>query len=116
MKKTVTALLLGAALIPVAVFAGSHFGDKRDGHRLERMTETLQLSEQQQAEVQKIFQAQREKRQALREESRNMIDAVLSEEQRATLAKYREERRKRFCDRKGGGEGHQHGYGHHREG
>ena len=106
MKHKITALLLGATLIPAVVIAGGHFGEKRDGHRLERMTEHLQLNEQQQAEVKQILDAQREQRRALREETQQRIQSVLSEEQRATMAKHREQRRKRSCD-------HEEGKGHH---
>jgi Spy/CpxP family protein refolding chaperone len=106
MKKTVTALTLGAILIPAAVFAGNHFGghyfgERHDGHRLARMAEHLQLSEQQQTQVQQIFTEQRDKRTALREETRSRIDAVLSEEQRAKVQTWREQRHKGFCARHG---------------
>jgi Spy/CpxP family protein refolding chaperone len=110
MKKRVVALLLGAALVPAAVIAS---GEHRMEHRLERMAEHLQLNTQQQAEVKKIFETQRDKQRALRQETRGMIQAVLSDEQRATLARHREERRKRFCSRDGNrahhGEHHGHG-------
>ena len=107
MKKTVAALALGAIIIPAAVIAGSHFGAQHDGHRLARMAEHLQLSEQQQADVQKIFAEQHDKRMALRDETRSRIDAVLTEEQRAKVQAFREQRQKAFCDKHGMGPQHE---------
>lgn len=110
MKKTIAAITLGAVLIPAAVIAGGHYG----GHRFERMSEHLQLNEQQQAEVKKIFEEQREERRAMREKTRERISAVLTEEQRAKWDAMRDQRRKRFCghDGKGHDPHHEHGEGY----
>lgn len=108
MKKTVAALLIGATLIPAAVIAGGHFGQ----HRFERMSEQLQLSEQQQTEVQKILEEERQQHRDLRDKSRERISAVLNDEQRAKLEQLREQRGKRFCDRDHDGEKHRQGDGH----
>jgi len=108
MKKTVTALALGAILIPAAVFAGSHFSEQRQEHRLERMTEHLQLTTQQQTEVRRIMDEQQDKRRALHDETRQRIAAVLTGEQRTKAQALREQRRKGFCDHHGK---HPHGEG-----
>jgi Spy/CpxP family protein refolding chaperone len=116
MKKSLTALALAAALIPVAVLAGGQFGEKRLDYRVERMTEQLQLDTAQQAEVRKILQEQQAQRRALREQTRERIDATLTDEQRAKLAEWREQRAKRFCDKRRN-DAHRHGphhpYGEH---
>jgi len=104
MKKTIVALMLSATLIPAAVFAGSHYGDKIE-HRVERMTEQLQLNEQQRVEVQKIFEEQYEKKRAMREqmraETQARIGKVLTPEQQAQWQQQREARKQRACDHHG---------------
>jgi len=114
MKKTVAALALSAILIPAAVIAGSHYGDRGE-HRAERMAEHLQLSEQQQTEVQKIFEEQRakrqEQRQQMRTETQARLNKVLTPEQQAKWQEYRQARKDRFCDKHGKGERYEHGKG-----
>jgi Spy/CpxP family protein refolding chaperone len=107
MKKTVAAMALGAILIPAAVIAGGHYGE----HRAERMTEKLQLTEQQQTEMKKIYDEQREQRRALREQSQKRFNDMLTPEQQAKWQQLRDERGQRFCDRDG-----RHGMGHPRNG
>jgi Spy/CpxP family protein refolding chaperone len=113
MKKTVAALALGAILLPAAVIAGGHFGEHRADRKVDRMAEHLQLTEQQQAEVKDIFASQREKHMKLRDETHEKIQAILTEEQRATMAKHHEEREGRFCGKSWKG-GHGEGYRHER--
>lgn len=108
MKKTFIAAALGAVLIPAAVIAGGHFGEQRLEQRLEHMTSGLQLDEAQQAELRNIFEEQRAQHQALREQTRERIDATLTDAQRAKLAEWREQRAKRFCDKRRN-DGHRHG-------
>jgi len=114
MKKTVAALALSAILIPAAVIAGSHYGDRGE-NRAERMAEHLQLSEQQQSEVQKIFEEQRakrkEQRQQMRTETQARLNKVLTPEQQAKWQEYRKDRKDRFCDKHGKGERYEHGKG-----
>lgn len=118
MKKTVTALALSAILIPAAVIAGGHYGDRGE-HRAERMAEYLQLNDQQRTEVQKIFDEQRAKRQAqreqMRQETRAQLDKVLTPEQQAKWQEMRDRRMAR-CDRDGKGYGHHHGDDRHEGG
>ena len=103
MKKSIAALALSAILIPAAVFAGSHYGNKTE-HRIERMSEQLQLSEQQRAQVQQIFEQQHEKKLALRAETHERISQVLTPEQQAQWQQYRKDRKQRACDHHGKGE------------
>ena len=105
MKKTLAVLALGAILIPAAVLAGGHYGDHRGEKRIGRMTEELQLSDQQRAEIEKIFQAQQEQRRALREQTREQIGNVLTPEQKKKWEQHMEERRQHRCDHDGKGYG-----------
>ena len=115
MKKTVAALALSAILIPAAVIAGSYYGDRGE-HRAERMAEHLQLNEQQQIEVQKIFDEQRAKRQdqrqQMRPETQERSGKVRTPEQQAKWQEYRQARKDRFCDKHGKGEHHERGEGY----
>lgn len=123
MKKTITALALGAILIPAAAVASSYDGHHGE-HRAERMAEHLQLNEQQRGEIQQILDEQRDKRRAWREqmraETQDRINKVLTPEQQAKWQQHREERMARMCDRHGkDGKGYHHeeherGEGHHR--
>ncbi len=98
MNRTLIAVALSLA-IPAAVAAGmgnpGHGGPHR-GPNLERMTETLGLSEEQQAQMEIVIQTQQEKRQALREETRTSIRAILTPEQEATMDEMRQARRARW--------------------
>jgi Spy/CpxP family protein refolding chaperone len=58
--------------------------DERLDRRIEQMTERLDLTEKQQAQIRAILDAQRAKRAEERAAVRKQIDAVLTEEQRAT--------------------------------
>ena len=53
------------------------------------MTETLGLSEKQRAQMEIVIQTQQEKRQALREETRTSIRAILTPEQQAKVDEMR---------------------------
>ena len=66
------------------------------GPNLERMTQTLGLSEEQRAQVEIVIQTQQEKREALREETRASIRAILTPEQQASLDEMRQARRARW--------------------
>ncbi|EIC21073.1 Spy/CpxP family protein refolding chaperone [Thiorhodovibrio frisius] len=99
MNKTMipVAAMLSALLVgPVA--ASPHGGGpgKAGGQgaeqRLERMTEQLDLSAEQQQAMAAIFDAQASQRAKMRAQMREQIDAVLTEEQRAKRAELRAER------------------------
>lgn len=98
MRKTIIAVALSAALIPTLAATSPLYGP-----RLDRMAERLALTEEQKAQVELIFQEQREKRQALCDETHARLDAVLTEEQRAELAQMRNSKRHHDCGRGGWG-------------
>jgi Spy/CpxP family protein refolding chaperone len=60
------------------------------------MTETLGLSDEQRAQMEIVIQTQRAKRQALREETRTSIRAILTPQQQATMDEMRQARRARW--------------------
>lgn len=86
-------------------------------HRLERMTELLELTTDQADRVRSVFdaahtrraeireldgEARRDARQALKSEVRASLSEILSEDQMARLREHREERRSRRNHRRGG--------------
>ena len=90
MKKTITlsatilTLVLATAASAKPPWMG--YGTSQEGrldHKIERMTEQLGLTPEQQAEVRAIFEARRAQRDAERKAVREQVDAVLTEEQRA---------------------------------
>jgi Spy/CpxP family protein refolding chaperone len=98
MRKTIIAVALCAAIIPVlAATSPVH------GPRLDRMAERLALTEEQKGQVELILTEQQQKRQALRDETRARMDEVLTEEQRAKLDEMRNSRSHRDCWRGGPG-------------
>lgn len=102
MKKTLIAIALTLA-IPTAIAAGlgamGEYGPPR-GPNLERMTQTLGLSDEQRTEMESVFQTQAEKRRALREETRTLIRAILNEEQLAKMDEMRHRRMERVAGEK----------------
>jgi len=102
MNKTLIAVALSLA-IPTAFAAGlgavGEYGPPR-GPNLERMTQTLGLSDEQRTEMESVLQTQAEKRQALREETRTLIRAILDEEQSAKMDEMRQHRKERLADRR----------------
>ena len=98
MNKTLIAVVMSLA-IPAAVAAGMGNpgqGGPPRGPNLERMTETLGLSEEQKAQMEIVIQTQQEKRQALREETQISVRAILTPEQQAKMDEMRQARRARW--------------------
>ncbi len=67
---------------------------QRIQRRLERMSEYLELSDTQRAQIKSIFEEQHAKRITLREETQGRISAVLDEQQRGKLEQMRANRGK----------------------
>ena len=89
MKKALIITSLVALLGASAVMADQGFGG---GRGMDRMKTALGLSDTQAAQVDSIMQEQREKMQALHEESNQRIQALLTPEQ-ATLFQQMEQQR-----------------------
>ncbi len=106
MKKTIA---VSAALLTVLASAGALVQPAWARHgmgpdqRLERMTERLNLTPEQQAEIRGILETQRAQQNTARAAARTQIDAVLTEEQRterdARIDRRIERRVSRIADR-----------------
>lgn len=104
-KIAIIALVLAMPLAVAASTVGEDFGQHgHRGDRVERLTKELDLNPEQKAKLADIFTQEREKREALRQETHQQIQQVLSSEQMAKfeeLAKKRHEKwRKRHEERK----------------
>lgn len=86
-----TLLIAAAAVIGLSAtvasfaFASSDHHEKGMHYRMERMTEHLNLSAEQQAQIQTMIEQQMQKRQAERAQMQDNIRSVLNEEQQATF-------------------------------
>jgi Spy/CpxP family protein refolding chaperone len=80
---TAAALLVGSASLSMAApFGGYPFAADRVDAHLQRMTERLDLTSDQQAHIRSILQDRQTRRNLDRQQTRAEIDAVLSPEQR----------------------------------
>ncbi len=82
MKKTILTLT-GAALIAASTLTLAERGNAE--RYVERMKEKLSLTDTQSEQVKTIMQEQHAKKQALRDETKSRVNAVLTEEQVAKL-------------------------------
>ena len=96
MKKLITAALLTtlAAGTFAAIAVPPNF-DRVEG-RLDVMTRTLDLTDEQQTQVRAILEERLQQRQALRGEMHEKIKSVLNDEQKAKLDNIRAEREARW--------------------
>lgn len=102
MRKILISLIMTVMLSPSAVLAGAAGGG--GGNPMDKMAERLGLSQEQQAEIEKIIQTQREKQQALRQQTQKDVNEVLTADQRKQLQEIQQQRqqqmRKRLEDMK----------------
>ena len=95
MKKSLIAVALSLS-IPAAIAAGmGPYGDPGPprGPNIERLAQVLGLSDEQEIDLQVIFEERDVKRQTLQEETRAQIQQVLSAEQLARWDAFRAGRR-----------------------
>ena len=93
MKKTLIALTL-AAVLPAAVLAsGSERGERHHGPDIERLSEQLELSDEQRSRMRALFEEQATKRRAMRDEMRSRMAEVLTPEQQSKMKEMHEDRR-----------------------
>jgi len=97
MKKTVLAVLMSAVLFPAITYAERGMHHER---MVERMAEELDLSEEQRMQVEAVFKEQKPKFEALREETRSRIEAILNEEQRTKMERLKAERKARWEEKR----------------
>jgi len=80
-----TAASAPVAAAPVAPASAGATAQPKMCKKAERMTKELGLNAEQQAKVNAIFEQQKEKRKALREEMHKQLEAVLTPEQMAKM-------------------------------
>jgi protein CpxP len=88
MNKKIATLAIALALpLTAAAFPGSGGGclEGHRGNRLERITKTLDLNDEQKGKLEVIFKEQKEKSDAIHQETRNRMQKVLSSEQMSKL-------------------------------
>ena len=113
MKKVIVGSLIGVSLLVGAVVAAHSI----EGY-LDRLQERLELSEEQKDSLRKIFEESEKKEEALykelralRQETREQFEAVLSDEQLEQLKEMRNDRWKgKGRHHRGGKRGHHWGY------
>ena len=98
MKKLLLALLVAAPLAATA--APGPDGDKFQQHYLKHLEKRLDLSDTQKQQINQIFTEHRQQMEGLRKSTQSKVDAVLTEEQRAEMAKLRDERKEKWQERK----------------
>ncbi|MBL1264268.1 hypothetical protein [Candidatus Methylomicrobium oryzae] len=94
----VTIFPLTAAAFPGDQASGS---EEHQKHRIERLTQELQLTDQQKNEVEAIFKEQHDKFKALHDETHSKLGTVLTPEQMTKLDELKKQRREHWKHRKG---------------
>ena len=97
MKTTLVALTLTALLVP-----GISMANPGDHHErmLEHMDKELSLTDEQRDQVEQVFEEQREKFKALRDETHTRLGAILNDEQRAKMEQMHAERKARWAQKR----------------
>ncbi|EKF74238.1 hypothetical protein A11A3_09570 [Alcanivorax hongdengensis A-11-3] len=96
MKKVLIATLLVASSAVMAAPAPDDMPPPHEGRMMEHMSKKLELTDQQQAQIQAIFKAQGEKMKALHTETESKINGVLNAEQQKKFAEMKEKRKARM--------------------
>ncbi len=99
MRKIFFTLVMTAMLAPATVLAGAGGGGNAAGNPMDRMAEKLGLSEEQQSEIESIIKEQREKQAALRQETQEQINAVLTDDQLEQLKQLQQQRQEQMRKR-----------------
>lgn len=102
MKKALIAVALIGAMGASVAFADHGFGG---GKGMDRMKTFLGLSDTQSAQVDSIMQEQQTKMQALRDETKQRIQVLLTPEQAAKFQQMEQQRGERKGNRMGGFQG-----------
>ena len=95
MKKQILAIAIALSL-PLLATAGEHGKDY-----MEHMQQRLDLNQEQQTQMREIFKNHHAEMEKLRDRTHQQVDAILNDEQRAEMAKIREQRRQKWQAHKG---------------
>lgn len=99
MKSIAQILLIG--ILGIGAFSAYASPDEgRAEKRLGRITQKLNLNEQQQQQFREVMKSHMEKRKAMREERISKINAILTTEQKEKFDQIREERKARRKERR----------------
>ncbi len=98
--KNIAPLLLMSILSIGAFSVAAAPDQQRAEKRMGKVTQQLNLSEQQQQQFREITESYREKKKALREEKASQINAILTAEQRTKFEQMREQRKAKREERR----------------
>ncbi|MCQ8103628.1 hypothetical protein NP590_05895 [Methylomonas sp. SURF-2] len=102
MNKKILIIALALALpLTVGAFPGGHDGDFKGhkGDRIEHLAQKLDLSAEQKQQLQQVFEEQHAKREALRQETDQRLQTVLTPEQMAKFEDMKKERHEKWQKR-----------------
>ncbi|QPK64155.1 hypothetical protein IVG45_04055 [Methylomonas sp. LL1] len=103
-KKIITIALALALPLTVAAFpgdkGGNHFETHR-GERVERLVKELDLSAEQKTQLEAVFEEQQAKREAIRQETHQRMQAILSPEQMTKFEDLQKNRHQKWQKRHG---------------
>lgn len=101
-KKILTIALALSLPLAMTAYAGGgdpgHFGKHR-GERVERLSKELDLTAEQKAKLEAVFQQQAEKFKAMREETHRQMQEFLTPDQMAKLEELRKQRHEKWKKR-----------------
>jgi Spy/CpxP family protein refolding chaperone len=101
-KKIITLALALTLPLTVAAFPGGGDGGRFEGHRgdrVERMAKDLNLNAEQKSQLEAIFKEQREKFEAIHQDTRARIQKVLTPEQQAKFDDLKKQRHEQWQKR-----------------
>lgn len=100
-RKVITIALALALPLAAAAFPGGHEGDfnGHKGDRVEHLAKKLDLSAEQKAQLKQVFEEQHAKREALRLETEQRMQTVLTPEQMAKFEELKKQRHEKWQKR-----------------
>jgi len=100
-KKILTIALALALPLSVAAFPGGHDGDFKGhkGDRIEHLAQKLNLTTEQKQQLTLVFEGQHAKREALRQETDQRIQTVLTPEQMTQFEEMKKQRHEKWQKR-----------------
>ncbi len=102
-KKIITIALALTLPLTAAAFPGDRGGEHSYGHRgdrIERLAKDLDLSAEQKAKLQEVFDEEKTKREALREETHQRMQTVLTPDQMTKFEELKKQRHEKWQKRR----------------
>ena len=85
-----------AAVMSAPSMAGEHMDKEHGEKHMQRMTERLDLTPEQQEQVKSIYQEQMQKHKQIKEEGKKRMSEVLNDEQEQKLEQMHQERKEKM--------------------